>query len=257
MPRFLPDIFTTRIRVLKGEREALRDFPPGELAAIIEDVGFSCDLCTRCCTRAFNGHVFLFDEEATAIQTIDPDSLEPAPVYELCDQQGILYTSGYTLKTRGDPEGSCRFLEQGRCRIYEMRPSVCRIYPYMLHREPDEEGITDWRQLSGLNRHGTYHNDISLEESRVIAADVKRFEERVLTREIEFLESASKYFEARGLRTVRKRLDDQVRRLHGGRGATVLVFHRGRFETCEIQGEQRLARMQKRSGPEKIVSGED
>lgn len=232
MSGFLPAAFLARIEALEEEREALERYPPGELAAIIREVGFSCDLCTRCCTRAFNGHVFLFDEEVSAIREIDPDSLEPAPVYELCDQDGTLYTSGYTIRTKGDPDGSCRFLADGRCRIYEGRPSVCRIYPLMLHREPDEDGRIDWRQISGLNTHGSYHNDIPREDAEIMAAEVIRFEERVLAREIAFLGISRQYFSERGLRNVRKQHDDQIRRLRNGETVTVLVYHEGRFEAA-------------------------
>ncbi|HII76782.1 MAG TPA: YkgJ family cysteine cluster protein, partial [Methanolinea sp.] len=61
-------------------------------------MGFSCTYCARCCTRAFNGHVLLLDEDAARIRSIDPTALEPQPEYDLCDQYGTFYVSGYTLR---------------------------------------------------------------------------------------------------------------------------------------------------------------
>ncbi|NTV00808.1 MAG: YkgJ family cysteine cluster protein, partial [Methanoregulaceae archaeon] len=198
------------------------------------EVGFTCNLCGQCCTRRFNGHVFLFPDEADTIRAIDPLALEPQPVYEICDQEGVLYVSGYTLRSRNDREGSCQFLEGGRCQIYSERPWVCRIYPYMLHREADETGVSDWRQISGLDQHGTYHADITGEEARQIAGEIKVFEDRVLLQEISFLEMMSLYFSMRNLRHVRKKLDDQVRKLREGSPITVMVYHSGSFERWRV-----------------------
>ena len=150
-------------------------------------MGFSCDLWGRCCTRAFSGRVLLLEKDVERIRESDPPALEPVPIYDLCDQQGTFYAGGYTTRSQGDTAGSCIFLEGGRCRIYQQRPAVCRVYPYMLHREPDETGITDWRQISGLGLHGGYHSPISREESVRIARETREFEDAVLTFEIAFL----------------------------------------------------------------------
>jgi Fe-S-cluster containining protein len=227
-------LFHNRIMALKEEQAALEVFPFEELVTIIRNVGFACDQCGRCCGRQFNGHVFLFSEEADKIRAMNPHMIEPPPVYDFCDQHGVLYVSGYTIGTRGDEAGSCRFLDHGRCRIYGERPAVCRIYPYMLHREPDTKGLLDWRQISGLDQHGIYHCTISLKEARQIAGDVKRFEDRVLSQEIEFLGMITRHFKERNLRHVRKRHDDQVRNLHAGGDATVMVYHAGHFEAWNI-----------------------
>ena len=39
----------------------------------------------------------------TAVKTIDPDAYEPAPDPEFCDQNGMLYVSGYALRMKNDP----------------------------------------------------------------------------------------------------------------------------------------------------------
>ncbi len=69
-------------------------------------------------------------------------------------------------------KGSCWFLENGKCRIYEHRFTICRIYPYMLHREADEKGSVDWRQFCGLDQHGEY-NAIIPDDVRASISPVK------------------------------------------------------------------------------------
>ena len=150
-----------RIAALTQERNSLFEYPVDRLAGVIKDIGFRCTSCAKCCTRAFNGHVFLLDRDVTAVLALDPAALEPAPAPEFCDQNGIFYVSGYALRTQDDDNGSCWFLKNGRCRIYEHRFTICRIYPYMLHREPDEHRNIDWRQFSGLDQHGEYGAVIS------------------------------------------------------------------------------------------------
>jgi len=227
--------FSSLIAARLREREELRKYPEEELCAIIREVGFSCDLCGRCCTRVFNGHVLLFDEDVDRIRETDPLSLEPVPLYDFCDQQGTFYAAGYTTRSQGDADGTCIFLEKGRCRIYSLRPAVCRVYPYMLHREPDEAGVTDWRQISGLDLHGEYHADISREESVLIARETMEFEDAALSREIEFLNYSGEYFQEHGLRHVRKMYGDGMRRARQGGEIAVMVYHRDHFERWRVR----------------------
>ncbi|MDH7510978.1 MAG: YkgJ family cysteine cluster protein [Methanolinea sp.] len=236
-PALQNDLLTRRLREREREKEALLKFPMEELVDIIMDVGFSCDLCARCCTRAFNGHVLLLDDEAAWIADWDPAALEPVPVFDFCDQEGTFYVSGYTIRTLQDRDGSCWFLDRERCRVYEFRPRVCRIYPYMLHREPDESGIVDWRQISGLNQHGQYHGEISRDNATLIARDVIAFEKAVLEHEIAFLEYTRSFFARKGLRHVRKMYDTQIRRLAQGISVPVRVYSHGTFDQWVTDGK--------------------
>ncbi len=225
-----------RIVALVQERNRLFEYSPERFSDIIRDVGFSCDRCAKCCTRAFNGHVFLLDRDVDAIRKTDPSSLEPAPDPEFCDQNGMFYVSGYALRAKDDPEGSCWFLAGNLCRIYDRRPSICRVYPYMLHREPDEQGRLDWRQISGLDLHGEYHTGIPEDERVSIAQQTIEYENAVLSHEISFLEFIREYFMKHGLRHVQKVYDDRMRRFLNGEPITVMVYHAGKLEehTCRI-----------------------
>ena len=235
MARLFPEPFRSMILTCEEELIALRDYPQDRFADIVREVGFSCDRCARCCTRAFNGHIQLLDEDTKRVRRHDPAACEPAFPYTFCDSHGTFYVSGYTIGSRNDAPGSCLFLDEGRCRIYHDRPAVCRLYPYMLHREPDSRGITDWRQISGLNMHGCYHADIPGEEAVRLARETKTFEEALLRHEIAFLEFSADYFTLNGLRHVRKIYDDRMRAYARGTAIRVMVYFRNRFEPWEIQ----------------------
>lgn len=219
-----------RIAALTREQQSLLAYPLEDLARIIREIGFGCTACARCCTRSFNGHVFLLDREVTAVKAIDPAALEPAPDPEFCDQNGTYYVSGYALRVQPGKEGSCWFLKDGRCRIYDQRFSICRVYPYMLHREPDESGTVDWRQLAGLNLHGEYHREIPEDESLEMARETKEYENAFLMHEIQFLTCIQERFSRQGLRHVQKIYDDQMRAFKRGSSLRIMVYHDGGFE---------------------------
>ena len=231
--------FDQQIDALERELENLLRFPEDEFIDIIRDVGFSCDCCARCCTREFNGHVFLLEEDADRALSLLPDAVIPAPAFDACDQQGRFYVSGYALRTK--PDGSCIFLEDGRCSIYDRRFSICRVYPYMLHREADDAGRVDWRQIGGLNEHGCYNNPIDDAECSRIARETRVYEAAFLEQEIRFRQALRDLFARDGLRYVRRTYDLLMRDFKKGAGVEVRVFHRGRFEphriTCDVYGE--------------------
>ena len=217
-----------QILTARKELEDLLAYPTEKLSTIIKEVGFECDLCAKCCTSEFNDHVFLLDNEVSRIRKLSPDVLKPAPYFEFCDNNGIFYVSGYALNTKED--GSCVFLENGRCQIYEDRPMICRLYPYMLHREADQSGKIEWRQISGLNEHGCYHSEISNEDCSKIADLIKEYESAYLEQQIHFLERISKHFKSNSLKHVQSTYDRMMRRLKTGEKVKIMVFCNGRFE---------------------------
>jgi len=233
----VPDIpIRYQVAALERERESLRAYPVERLASVIRDVGFSCTSCAKCCTRSFNGHVFLLDRDVAVARSVDPDALEPAPDPEFCDQNGTFYVSGYALRTQNDRAGSCWFLECGRCRIYDRRFSICRVYPYMLHREAGPDGRVDWRQISGLDEHGEYHHAIPDEECLALARQTKEYECAFLTHEISFLRFMVEYFSINGLFHSGKEYKRRMRSLSKGGSATVMVYHDGELEPHQVQG---------------------
>lgn len=224
-----------RISAAEHELTGLLAYPQERLAAIIKEIGFRCTLCSRCCTRAFNGHVFLLDSDTAIARELDPDSVEPAPYPEFCDQDGTFYVSGYALRAKDDDSGSCYFLDNNRCRIYEQRFTICRVYPYMLHREPDERGKLDWRQIAGLDEHGEYHTEIPEELCQTAAAETRNYELACIRQEISFLAFMQEYFSKNRLRHVQKVYDDRMRAFTRGDEIRVMVFYNGMLEEHRVR----------------------
>ncbi|MFA6672830.1 MULTISPECIES: YkgJ family cysteine cluster protein [unclassified Methanoculleus] len=170
----------------------------------------------------------MLEEDTDRVRRFAPDAIIPAPDFDACDQQGHFYVSGYALRTK--PDGSCIFLSDGRCSIYAQRFAICRIYPYMLHREADETGAVDWRQIGGLNEHGCYNTPIDAEECARIARETRAYEAAFIDQAIRFRRALRDLFAAEGLRYVRRTYDLLMRDFRKGAEVEVRVFHRGQFE---------------------------
>lgn len=211
------------LKELEDELVLLKKYPKEDLEKIIKEIGFSCNCCGKCCTKSFNGHVFLLAEDASRLKTFSPESMIPAPDFPYSDPSGNFYVSGYALKTREN--GDCVFLdEKRRCKIYDQRFAICRVYPYMLHRESDDRGKIDWRQISGLDEHGTYDCPISDEACAEIAEETIVYETAFLEQEIAFHKAVLQTFSDEGIRFVRKDHDARVRAFLKNGKATVFVW---------------------------------
>jgi Fe-S-cluster containining protein len=222
-----------QIIFFNGELKGVRQYSDEDLCSIIKEVGFECDFCGRCCTKEFNDHVFLLDSDVSVIREVDRNALEPAPYPEFCDQDGNFYVSGYALRVKED--GSCVFLnEHKRCTIYDNRPSICSLYPYMLNREEDENGNLEWRQISGLDQHGCYHSDISDNECESIVKDVKNYESSYLNQKLSFLAKVKDHFKKNKLRHVQGVYDREMRAYKKGKDIKVFVFFNNGFEEHTI-----------------------
>ncbi len=102
----------------------------------------------------------------------------------------------------------------------------------MLHREADEDGKVDWRQISGLNLHGDYNLLIKEDECIRIAEETIRYEEEFLLLEINFLKSIKEFFAINQLKHVQKVFDQQLRLSKTGESVKVRVYYKGKFEDC-------------------------
>jgi len=214
---------------IEKEIRDLGSFPDEKYLNIIREVGFVCDRCGKCCTSEFNDHIFLLDDDAQRIiEDTGREYLRPAPYFDLCDNLGRFYVMGYALKTK--PNGDCIFYTGSSCEHYEVRPRICRIYPYMLHREPDDEGNIDFRQIGGLDEHGSYHNEIDEETCTEILKTVKEYEFGFLRQQLKFNEYIEKYFKENNLRISQQMYDRMMRLYQKGKAIEVYVFYNGRFE---------------------------
>jgi len=223
-----------RIVALIQERNRLFTYPLEQMAGDIWSTRFRCTCCGACCTQEVNNHIFLLDRDVETVKTIDHDAYVPAPDPEFCDQNGMLYVSGYAVRMKTDPVRCCWFLENGKCRIYEHRFSGCRIYPHMLRRSAGVPGNITWRQFARKGSHGEYDPTLPFEECLAIAREVKEYENAYLTQQIAFLETIHEYFTVNGLRhdpKVHKQCLQQIRK---GIPRTTKVFHSGELEEYRI-----------------------
>ena len=223
-----------RIIALMQEQSRLFAFPLEDLAEEIRTTRFRCTCCGSCCTREITSHIFLLDHEVTKVIEIDPAAFEPAPDPEFCDQNGVLYVSGYALRMKEDPRGSCWFLEKGKCRIYDRRFSGCRIYPHRLHRSTDTTGSVSWQQFTRKDEHGRYDSTLSPEECLALAREIKEYENATLTQQISFLETIHEYFTVHNLRHDPVVHKQSMQRIRQGWPVEIKVFHAGELEACRI-----------------------
>lgn len=214
---------------IEKEMQCIASFPDEKFIGIIREVGFECDCCGKCCTSGFNDHVFLLDDDAARIiEALGSDFLRPAPSFDFCDNLGRFYVLGYALKNK--PNGYCIFYTGSGCEYYDIRPDICKIFPYMLHREPDEEGNIEFRQIGGLNQHGLYHSDIGEDACKEIVRQVKKYESDFLGQKQRFLNTIKEHFKKHALRHSRQMYDRRMREYGKGKEIEVNVFYRGRFE---------------------------
>jgi len=97
-------------------------------------VRFHCVKCGLCCgdTKEKTRRVLLLKPEAEQIaKTI----LQPASQFAVKIQGAEPYS--YEMKKTAE-DGKCVFLKNDRCTIYEVRPLICRFYPFELKSPHDE-----------------------------------------------------------------------------------------------------------------------
>ena len=254
-----PDIpLPYRIVALMQERNRLFSYPVDRLEEVIRAYGFRCTGCGKCCTRSWNDHVFLLDRDADAAREIDSGSFEPAPDPEFCDRNGTLYVSGYALRRRDDDKESCWFLENNRCRIYDSRFSVCRIYPHMLRPAPDaQEDDMTWRYFARPDEHGEYRRAIPDEECRALARGILEYENAFLSQQIAFFETVHEYFSVHGQRHDPDLHGSQVQRHLRGEQVRIMVYHNGELENWQETKESLCAgcRGTATESPTETISG--
>jgi Fe-S-cluster containining protein len=92
-----------------------------------KNIGFVCNRCGRCCgdIEYTIRHVLLLKSDADRISK--ETSLE---VNEFADE--VVGFEPYIYEMKKPEVGKCIFLKDNRCSIYELRPLICRFYPFEL-----------------------------------------------------------------------------------------------------------------------------
>lgn len=160
------------IQELKQELANASNISTGTIAAKIEDIGFSCLMCGKCCRREFgDNRVLLIPQEIQVIS--DHTILEAHEIAtpatsdgsdsDLIDTDGKIHTFGWMLARKSN--GDCNFIEDAetsnKCTIHDVHPMLCRTYPFYM--QDMELHISE---CEGLERK------ISPEESLKLASDV-------------------------------------------------------------------------------------
>ena len=96
------------------------------------NVRFECQRCARCCgdTSHRGRNLLLTKSEVEEIS--ERTGLNPLSFATPISNKGIYQ---YRMKKRG---GKCIFLDGKACRIYDIRPLVCRFYPFSVCKKDEK-----------------------------------------------------------------------------------------------------------------------
>jgi len=110
---------------------------------------FECIRCAICCmdTKTHVRHILLLQHEAEHVSNVSLRPLEEFAI-EVAGHLPYVYEMKKTPKDR-----RCVFLEDNSCRIYSIRPLVCRFYPFQLNRRKGQEyGFSAATECPGLGK---------------------------------------------------------------------------------------------------------
>ena len=112
---------------------------------------FSCARCGWCCRENFNikitkdilrpsNAISIFPDDIRRIvggTGMKWDEIAQPDIYSCLSDQDNLWAIGWILRRNDDRE--CIFYKEGSCTIYNLRPMICRCYPYFLDEKCDIE----------------------------------------------------------------------------------------------------------------------
>ncbi|MBD3350331.1 MAG: hypothetical protein GF364_02490 [Candidatus Lokiarchaeota archaeon] len=115
---------------------------------------FQCQECGRCCQGCGEGFVFLYDDEIKKITEFLKISYDEflEKYTEIIESEYILYDVVSLKPTKkktflksivlkwNEETGACVFLDDKKCKIYEVRPLQCKTWPvwYYLMTKKDQ-----------------------------------------------------------------------------------------------------------------------
>ena len=101
-----------------------------EIASRIEKDRFTCTRCAACCTGP-DAIVIVSPPEIRALMDATNLSWDEmvTPYPEDLLEQGQYLTFGWILRHIRD---QCIFLERNCCTVYDVRPWICKTYPFMI-----------------------------------------------------------------------------------------------------------------------------
>ena len=178
----------------------------------ILESGFSCARCGWCCRENFNIRITRDILRPSNAISIFPDDIRhiasgtrlkldeiALPDSYSCLSDGVnLLAIGWIL--RRNDEGECVFYREGSCTIYELRPMICRCYPYFLDEKCNIEVLH-------CERHG---NKMSEQSSTVMGHLVKRYELKKLQSYIRIIAQVGDLLKLSNLKALPKNYRDDI-----------------------------------------------
>lgn len=125
------------IKGFKRDIESFKAISAGSLAKRVAAARFRCQRCGKCCKSEYGDNtVTVFPSEIRGIMQASGlgwlDVVRPNDSYDM-DDHGHYHTFEWALWKKAN--GECKFLEDGKCTVYEHRPLICRTYPMRLDAE--------------------------------------------------------------------------------------------------------------------------
>ncbi|MCW4015507.1 MAG: YkgJ family cysteine cluster protein [Candidatus Bathyarchaeota archaeon] len=123
-----------------------------------KDVGFVCNGCAQCCgdTEDTVRCILLLKTDAERIS-----NKTLLDINEFAEQ--VSGCEPYIYKMKKPEDGKCFFLENNRCTIYEIRPLICRFYPFKLDNLGNNRYIFSYtNKCEGIGK-GPHHKKVFFE----------------------------------------------------------------------------------------------
>ena len=124
-----------------------------------QNVGFSCTNCGLCCgdTPKKTRHILLLKQDA---ERLTANTNQEISTFATKTQD----KSPYIYEMHKTQDGKCVFLKNNQCFAYEVRPLICRFYPFEL--STDKNGIYKFRvtdECPALYWNNTLNSEKNLE----------------------------------------------------------------------------------------------
>ena len=138
--------------------------------------GFSCKRCAGCCRAACGDNlVAVFPGEVRNIMAASGKSwfeVAQPPESDDFDAQGYRHAFEWVLRRK--PDGDCVFLDGSRCTVYDVRPHICRTYPFRL-----EAGKVEQYECEGLAACSTARGDLVILAQALVSRRICELREAI------------------------------------------------------------------------------
>ncbi len=110
-------------------------------------VQYRCIKCTLCCgdTKDHVRSILLLKTEARKIAKYNSKKLDDF-------SEKVENWNPYTYKMKKTKDAKCVFLKDKVCSIYQIRPMICRFYPFQLNMRNNRYTFTYTNECKGIGK---------------------------------------------------------------------------------------------------------